>query len=102
MSRYSSLFFATCAWTCVLVMAPDSFAQARRLPNDDSDRVVYRFDDDPLTAGVVPEAPSIRVRPRAALETLVEPRASFVGPLIRSVETMGDPYPAPVRVRIPR
>ncbi len=96
MSRYSSLFFATCVFASALLTGHDSLAQARRLPDD---RAIYQFDDDPLTAGMVPNAPRIRVRQKAALETLVQPRTSFVRGLVRSVEAIGGPYPAPIRAR---
>lgn len=102
MIRKPMLYFATAAVLSGLVVAPRSFAQtaspSRGLPVDQSRITAYEFDDDPLTAGH-PYFPMLRVRERAARETVLRPRTSFVRPLIRAVESIGDPYPPALRVR---
>jgi hypothetical protein len=105
----SSLFLAAFAAASVSVVAAPSSAQetpqpeqqapVRGLPVDTSDVYTYRFDDDSMTAPGLGDLPKVRVLPRASRQTVLRPRASFIVPLIRSVETVGDPYPAPIRVR---
>jgi hypothetical protein len=98
------LFFVTAA--AVLAVAPAAPAQpqapVRGLPVDEAVNTTYHFDDDPLTAGIVPAVRLLNVEPRAARETVLRPRTSFVRPLILAVEQIGGPFPAPVRVQISR
>lgn len=74
-------------------------APVRGLPVDQSSAYTYRFDDDPLNAPGLDNLPRLRVRPSASRQTLLRPRASFIVPLMRSIETVGDPYPAPIHAR---
>lgn len=103
MSRFTVV---TSAIVSVLAVVSPSSAQPRApvrgVPVDASTLTVYRFDDDPLTAGNLPEGPRLRVQERAARETVLRPRTSFVVPLIRSVEAIGDTYGRPLEVRLPR
>jgi hypothetical protein len=102
-TRFTSSFLAGAT---ALAVAPAAFAQPqapeRGLPVDESANTTYRFDDDPVAAGIIPAVRIIHVEPRAARETVLRPRTSFVGPLIRSVQEIGGPYPPPVRVWISR
>jgi hypothetical protein len=97
----AAVFAFTVGALCRAQEQPATAQQApvRGLPVDESRTYTYRFDDDPLTAPGLDNVPRIRVRPTASRETLLRPRASFIVPLMRSVETAGDPYPAPIRVR---
>jgi hypothetical protein len=80
--------------------SPEPQAPVRGVPVDQSDTYTYRFDDDPLTAPGLENTPKLRVLPRASQQTVLRPRASFIVPLVRSIETVGDPYPPPIRVRL--
>jgi hypothetical protein len=77
-------------------------APVRGVPIDRSSTYTYQFDDDSMTAVGLGDVQKLRVLPRASQETVIRPRASFVVPLIRSIETVGDPYPPPIRVRLSR
>lgn len=106
MSRLRSFYLVTGAIASVLAVAPVSFAQPRApvrgVPVDHSTMTIYRFDDDPLMAGNLPQGPTLRVQDRAARQTILRPRASLVVPLVRSVEAIGDTYERPLEVRLPR
>lgn len=105
-----SLFFATAAallvsaigLPCSAEEAPASEAKApvRGLPVDTASTYTYEFDDDSLNAPGRGDTPRLRVLPRASRQTLLRPRASFILPLLRSIETVGDPYPDPIRARM--
>jgi hypothetical protein len=104
-----SMFFATGVAVSVLAAGPPCSAQempasppqapVRGIPVDSSGTYTYRFDDDSMTAPGLGDVPKLRVLPRASRQTVLRPRASFIAPLIRSIETAGDPYPDPIRVR---
>jgi hypothetical protein len=103
-----SLFFSSGLMAFLLTVgAPCSAQEAppapvRGVPIDKSSTYTYQFDDDSMTAVGLGDVPKLRVLPHASRETVIRPRASFVVPLIRSIETVGDPYPPPIRVRLSR
>jgi hypothetical protein len=109
MTRASLLLAAAAAGSMLAVGSPCSAQEAsasepqapvRGLLIDRSDIHTYRFDDDSMTAPGLGELPKVRVLPRASRQTVLRPRASFIVPLLRAIETVGDPYPAPIRVRL--
>lgn len=106
MNRLTSLFFVTVAAVSILAAAPAASAQPRApvrgVPMDQSKLTVYQFEDDPLAAGIVPKGPKLRIRDRAARETVLRPRTSFVVRLVRSVEDIGGPYQRRVTGRLSR
>jgi hypothetical protein len=111
-----SLFFATGVVICAVAVGAPCAAQetptsaqepptvqsapVRGLPVDNSKTYTYEFDDDILNAPGARDVPKMRVLPRASRQTLMRPRASFIVPLLRSIETNGDPYPPPIHVRV--
>jgi len=109
-----SLFFSSGLTAFLLTVGAPSSASAqeappappqapvRGVPIDKSSTYTYQFDDDSMTAVGLGDVPKLRVLPRASRETVIRPRASFIVPLIRSIETVGDPYPPPIRVRLSR
>ena len=101
MNRRPWLFFGAGAVALTFVqsraLAAEPEAPVRGVPIDERNVTTYEFDDDPLSAGL-PYTPIIHVRERAATQTVVRPRTSFVVRLVRSVEEIGDPYPPAVRM----
>lgn len=73
-----------------LVMTLSSFASvslAQVQESKSQDGYGYRFDDDPLSAGGFSSGElTIRLNPKAAKQTLIRPRASFVAEMLKSVE----------------
>jgi len=103
MSQHKTSSFVAVA---IFLTAPALFAEpappVRGVPVDESHLTTYRFDDDPLTAGNLPPGETIHAERRAARETVLRPRVSFVGALLRSGSDVSGPYPPPVRMAVRR
>jgi len=100
-----SSLFAAGAIVSALAVSRNSSAQTapvRGVPIDESELTTYELADDPLTAQNLKDVPQLRVRPRASQQTLLRPRTSFIRPMLRTVEDIGDPYPPAFRVRLRR
>ena len=83
--RKSRLMLALALSASALVLAGSAWAQ----PTDSEQRYGYRFEDDYMVGDTLASTPPLlKVRPRVMKVNLLRPRASFVGEMLKSVETM--------------
>jgi uncharacterized membrane protein len=77
------------ALTLTALAAPAAAEQRRAAENKTEQGYAYTFEDDPLAApGMDMMNGMIKVRPKAARNTLIRPRLHFVTEMLKSVEML--------------